>query len=609
MPDSVRDDTALGAGEELAQAWRAIRYAVAASPGWAVVSFVMGLPSVVGPGIALGAIAAAVTAAATDSDGDGMTRAMVVLLATVVGTSLVTPLSNFATGELIRRARLRARHEVVLILVRLRSLKHWDDRTLPDDLSRAQEAIGSLSNTMNTARRGITTVIGTLPPLALMWRVGWWAPTIVALASMVAVVASVRSARRRRSTDIELTEMRRRSAYFFDLSFEQGAAKETRVFGLGEWLGERYSDSFRIYIRRVWRVYLWQLRDEGLAEVVRLAALGTVAMACVVGTARGRLEVGDPAAVLGAIFLLQQHVQYIGNLRASLILNTEHLPALWRIHEAMTVDAALLNDGARDAPSPLTRGIRFEGVSFSYAGDEHSVLDGLDLEVPAGSSLALVGVNGAGKSTIVKLLFRGYDPTTGRITVDGVDLRELRVDAWRERLGVVFQDFVHLPLSAADNVSLVDHDRELLDDVARASGADAVIKKLTEGWDTLLERDLGGTDLSGGEWQRIALARCAARVRAGADVLVLDEPTAALDVRTEGEVVRQFRELASGRTTLLISHRLSTVRVADRIAVLDAGRITELGTHDELLALGGTYAELWALQTAHLTEAALEAGA
>jgi ABC-type multidrug transport system fused ATPase/permease subunit len=599
---SVHEDTSLRAGEEIAHAWRAVRYAFGAGRGWAALMLIFAIPSIIGPGIALAATAAAVTAAAADPNGAGFTQALLALLATVVVTGLMTPVSNFAVGEMIRRSRLRARGEVVTILVSLRSLQPWDDRTLPEDFSRAQEAIGSLAQTMNTARRAAVTLAGTLAPLALLWRVGWWAPVAVALASAVTVVASVRSARRRRRTDIELTEQRRRATYFFDTSFDNMAAKEARVFGMGEWLDTQYRTSFGAYLRRVWRVSMRQFRDEGLAEIGRLAVFGFVAMSSVVGTARGRLALGDPAAVLGAIFLLQQNVQYLAAVRANLIITTEHLPALWRIHDALPADARALPDGDADAPVPLRSGIRFEGVTFAYPSHDEPVVRGLDLDLPAGMTVALVGVNGAGKSTLVKLLARGYDPTAGRILVDGIDLRDLRIATWRARLGVVFQDFVRLTLSAADNVSLVQRDDAQLADAATASGADVVIERLTEGWDTMLARDLGGTDLSGGEWQRIALARCAARVAAGADVLVLDEPTAALDVRTEAEVVRQFRRLASGRTTLLISHRLSTVRVADRIAVLDGGRITELGSHDELLARGGTYASLWALQTAHLEE-------
>jgi ABC-type multidrug transport system fused ATPase/permease subunit len=603
MPDVAdHEDVSMRAGEELAHALRAVRYSFGATPFWAVASLALAVPSVFVPTVTLAATASAVSAAARGDSGAELASAVVLLIGAITFSRVMGPLATYAQGELDRRTRLRARQELVTILVRLRSLAPWDDRSLPDDASRAHEALSSLKGTATTARRAVTTLLGTLAPLGLLWRVGWWAPALVGVASIAAVVASVRSARGRRRTDVELVEQRRRATYYFDVSFDAVAAKENRVFGLGHWLGTSYSGTFDRYLKRAKRVYVRQLRDEGAAEVVRAAALGFVALVAVARAANGDLAAGDPAAVLGAIFLVQQNSQYLGGIRANLIINTEHLPALWRIHDAGRADAEALPDGDVDAPRPLTEGIRFEAVEFQYGTSTSGVLRGLDLFVPAGTSLALVGVNGAGKSTIVKLLCRGYDPSAGRITVDGVDLRDLRLHEWRDRLGVVFQDFVHFPLSAADNVSLTDHDLDFLETAAGAAGAGDIVHKLDDEWETALARDLGGTDLSGGEWQRIALARCAARVAQGADVLVLDEPTAALDVRTEADVVRQFRHMAEGRTTLLISHRLSTVKVADHIAVLEGGRVVEYGTHDELLAHAGVYAELWALQTAHLDE-------
>jgi ABC-type multidrug transport system fused ATPase/permease subunit len=240
-------------------------------------------------------------------------------------------------------------------------------------------------------------------------------------------------------------------------------------------------------------------------------------------------------------------------------------------------------------------------VSFHYPGSKVEILAGLDLSIRAGEALALVGVNGAGKSTLVKLLAGVYAPTAGRITVDGVDLRELDLAAWQRRVAAIVQDFLRFPLSATDNVvfGADEHagDGAAVRKVAKQAGIDETIAALPAGWDTVLDKTYdGGVDLSGGEWQRVALARALFAVDAGAGVLVLDEPAAALDVRAEAELVDRYLDLTSGVTSLIISHRFSVVRDAHRICVLDEGRIVEAGTHKELLAEGGRYAQMFGLQ-------------
>jgi ATP-binding cassette subfamily B protein len=248
--------------------------------------------------------------------------------------------------------------------------------------------------------------------------------------------------------------------------------------------------------------------------------------------------------------------------------------------------------------------IRFEDVGYTYPTGDAPVLDGLELELRKGESLAIVGVNGAGKTTLVTLLARLRDPTSGRITVDGTDLRDLDPRDWQRGVAVVYQDFTKYPLTARENVGLYDLgkpdiDPDTLDEAAARVGALEVIKGLPGGWDTICAPGYaGGTDLSGGQWQRIALARALYAVARGARVLVLDEPTAQLDIRAESAFYQRFLEITQGLTTVVISHRFATVRRADRIAVLDGGRITELGTHDELITARGSYAELFNLQAA-----------
>jgi ATP-binding cassette, subfamily B, bacterial len=265
--------------------------------------------------------------------------------------------------------------------------------------------------------------------------------------------------------------------------------------------------------------------------------------------------------------------------------------AVLRLQDAMG-PAGALSSGKRKADGAPAREVRFRDVTFAYEGAAEPVLAGFDLTIPAGSSLAIVGQNGAGKTTLAKLLCRLYDPQSGAIEVDGLDLRELDLDAWRARLTAVFQDFIRFELPLRDNVAPAGAN----DDDVRAALAGAGAAQLGE-LDTILARGYpGGTDLSGGQWQRVALARALCAVQRGAGLVLLDEPTAQLDVRGEAEIFERILDATRGVTTILISHRFSTVRKADRICVLERGRAVELGTHDELIARAGRYRTMFELQ-------------
>lgn len=394
------------------------------------------------------------------------------------------------------------------------------------------------------------------------------------------------------------TDRLRHAYYLRSVALEPGAAKETRVFGLADWLVEGYRHRWLAEMRDIWRA-----RREGwLASAVVIAGLALVEGLAIrdvaLGASSGRVSLGYAVvlaqAVLGAGVL--------GTYNEGHWLLSECARALTRIEEVEEEGAGSVVAGGAGVAAGLPRErICFEGVRFTYPGSEALVFDGLDLEIEAGRSLAIVGENGAGKTTLVKLLCRLYDPDGGRITVDGTDLRALDPRVWHRRLAAVFQDYVQFELSAYDNVAygaLANRDHaDAVTEASTLAGAVHLVDRLPDGWATPLSRAFtDGTQLSGGEWQRLALARALFAVRSGAGVLILDEPTAALDVRGEAEVYERFLELTRGTTTLVISHRFSTVRRADRIVVVEGGRVIEDGNHDELIAAGGRYADMYWLQ-------------
>ncbi len=400
----------------------------------------------------------------------------------------------------------------------------------------------------------------------------------------------------------------RRSWYLLGLAWRPPAAKEMRVFGLGEWTAARHRDEWLGAMEPAWR----ELRRlSGRVWLAGGLVLATYALAAgVLGWAADHREISLRA--LATMLPMLPASMLVGSITLADIGLAQMLASLPDLDELTT----RLHDRARSAGAAGSaleavglprRCVRFERVSFTYPGLTEPVLAGLDLDLPFGESLGLVGVNGAGKTTLVTLLARMREPTGGRITVDDVALSRVDARAWQRQVAVVYQDFARFPFSAAENVGLFADgppDPARLTRAAERAGAAAVIGGLSRGWETILSPHYeGGVGLSGGQWQRIALARALYAVESGARVLVLDEPTAQLDVLAEAEFYDRFLELTAGVTSIVISHRFGSVRRAHRIAVLDGGRITELGSHDELLAAGGTYARMFRLQAERFASA------
>jgi ATP-binding cassette, subfamily B, bacterial len=377
-----------------------------------------------------------------------------------------------------------------------------------------------------------------------------------------------------------------------------------RIFGLAPWLAGRFETRWRTGMGEAWA-------GRGGARWMLLVSAGSLAAAhgliftkLASSAVHGGLDVGRLVILIQATMALgglgwDPDSQYV------LRLCIAPVPHIMRLAEAAASPSLALPGSA--PPRPPVAGIRFEGVSFAYPDTEGVVLRDLDLWLPAGRSLAIVGENGSGKTTLLKLLCRFYDPTGGRVAIDGTSLTEFEAAAWQRQVAAVFQDFGRYPLSARDNVVFGNvrgrNDDQALRHAVAAAGIEEMIERLPAGWDTPLSRQFpGGIDPSGGQWQRLALARVLFAVEGGASILILDEPTASLDIRAEADFYERFLDLTRGLTTIVVSHRFSTVRQADRIVVLDAGRVIEAGSHAELMALGGRYASMFELQAAAFRE-------
>jgi ATP-binding cassette subfamily B protein len=398
------------------------------------------------------------------------------------------------------------------------------------------------------------------------------------------------------SLSFRQTPRRRQMDYLRVLGASKESAKELKLFGLSDFImGEYARLTNSIYDENV-RLAGRRFRVGSALSVLSSAGYYGAYAWIVYKAVNGDVSIGTMTFLAGAIAGASSNIQSIFATFSSV---ADQALFLTDLLEFLTVRPKIVSaPDALPAPRPIRTGFVFEDVSFAYPGTSRQVLDRLNLRIEPGERIALIGENGQGKTTIVKLLTRLYDPAAGRILLDGHDLRDYQVDSLQREIGVIFQDFMRYEMSARSNIG-VGRVEGMTDDAAvelaaSKSLADTVVKRLPRGYEQMLGRRFeGGVDLSGGEWQKIALARAYLR---DAQLLILDEPTAALDARSEYEVFQRFSNLTEGKMALLISHRFSTVRMADRIVVLENGSIVEEGSHDQLLRLGGRYAEMFELQ-------------
>jgi ATP-binding cassette subfamily B protein len=497
---------------------------------------------------------------------------------------------------------------------------HLEDPGLAADLQLARDfdrgmTAPPLSTSMDFIASGLVDMVAGLAQACVLFGFAWWAPFVLA-GAWLSTHWLLRESGVWKDRNTEPVRLAARDAdYAYRLAVDPPAAKELRIFGLPDWVLERF-----ITTRR--RLHLLQYEATRMRERSVLASLGLVLAAnalvlWMLGAAalHHRLALGGLVAYASAAVGASRIA--FGGLNWALDGAAAPVAAVARLKVAMA-RAGAIRSGARPADGMPARHIRLRDVTFAYpAAPDRPVLAGLDLEIPAGSSLAIVGQNGAGKTTLAKLLCRLYDPQSGAIEVDGVDVRDLDLLGWRRRVTAVFQDFVRFELSLRENVvpgasadatSASEESSAELDELISAALAEAGAHGLA-GLDTVLAKGYsGGTELSGGQWQRVALARALSAVRLGAGLVLLDEPTAQLDVRGEAEIFERILAATRSCTTILISHRFSTVRHVDRIAVVEHGAVAELGSHDELMAQRGRYWTMFSLQAQRFAAGTPEEG-
>jgi len=511
--------------------------------------------------------------------------------------------STVVAGDLGRRVTTGLADRQTATMLAPATIAHLEDPSFLDDAARATGVggIGPWAATTGLVQLWTSRLSGAASLLV----VARYQPSHAAVL-FAALVLNVTILRSKYMELVEVMNRRapsvRRSSYLRDLAQDPAAAKELRLFGFGGWLLDSFDQNWLEAMREIWRQRSGMTLAT-LGAVGPLVAAFTLALVSLrSGITAGQMDAGSTAtfvqALLGAMALAS-----VARSDSWIAYGTATLPAQEHLEHRVRTDASLVLTGATSPRGLPRREIRFEAAAFAYPGSGARVFEALDLVIPAGKSLGLVGVNGAGKTTLVKLLTRLYDPDGGRLLVDGIDAKDLDALAWQRRFAVLFQDFVRYPLTLAENISL---GRDLtpaeVEASARRGGAIGLAEELPGGWATVLSRQLGGVDLSGGQWQRLALARAFAAAAGGADILVLDEPTSQLDTRAEAAFYADFLRNTEGLTTIVISHRLAAVRQADSIAVLSDGKVVEQGSHHELLERGGTYQELFELQASRFAD-------
>ncbi|MEU0238362.1 ABC transporter ATP-binding protein [Nocardiopsis sp. NPDC006198] len=579
-----------------------------------VVLGVLPVAFVVATSVVIGQVPAAVAAGVGSQAWSALVRAFLAAAALFALQTLLTPVQHML-GELMTR-RMDGLLQQRLIRASLRStgIGPLEDPAVLDSLDEVNRWFEARAHTPGGACAGMLALVARYVRLAaltaLLGAVASWAMAVALLVAVLVFRTGQRGGLRvlSRVYDTGVGAVLRRANHLRGVAMGSRDAKELRLFGLTAWFTDRYVDEHTRAHDRVSRAR----RRVFLVPYLGYTALGLLAVCSVLAllasdAAQGAVSLTGLALALQATAAMvmcganypEADLQTSLGMRAWQSLDTLEERMSRAEGQAAPPEAAGAVEEPVTGPAPVS--VELRSVRFSYPNAGGPVLDGLDLSLAPGRCTAVVGVNGAGKTTLVKLLTRLHEPDAGDIVVDGRDVRRTPVEIWRRQVSVVFQDFVRYEFSAADNIACgavhLPVDREGVRDAARRAGVLDTLEALPHGIDTVLSRKHeGGAELSGGQWQRVAIARSLYALDAGARLLVLDEPTSALDVRAEAAFFDSFIELTAGVTSVLISHRFSSVRRADGIVVVEGGRVVEQGTHEELMALGNRYAHMFRLQ-------------
>jgi len=538
--------------------------------------------------------------------GVGVPGAIALIGSVFLLLQVLAPLHQAMGTNLGSRTSAWLYDQLTVACVRPPGIGHLEDPRLTTDLTMARDFDLGISGppmsiSMGFIASGLVEMVGGIASAVVLAGYAWWAPPVLAGAWLATHWLLRESAVWRDRNTEEVREAERHADYAYRLAVDPPAAKEVRLFGLSTWIVDRFREQRQRLFELRWeatrlreRPVLWSLLLVLSANVLVFGALAFDA-------SRGKLDLARlvtfASAAVGTSMIA------FGGLSWALDCAAAPTGAVLRLQGSMESTGGL-KPGTRSADGMPAGEVRFRQLKFAYPNSSELVLDGFDITIPAGSSLAIVGQNGAGKTTLAKLLCRLYDPLEGAIEIDSVDLRELDLDSWRKRLTAVFQDFIKFELTLRENVA----PRGAPDEVVREALAQAGASHLADLNTPLSKGYEGGTDLSGGQWQRVALARALCAVKLGAGLVLLDEPTAQLDVRGEAEIFNRILQATRQTTTILISHRFSTVRLADRICVLEHGKVIELGSHDQLMALGGRYRTMFELQASRFGDLAEQEG-
>jgi ATP-binding cassette, subfamily B, bacterial len=517
----------------------------------------------------------------------------------MIATAMLPNLSRYLNAELGRRLTILIQSTVYQKINRFQGIAHFENPKVYDKIHLAQQgAEQSSSQTLQILTEFIQSLVTLLSFVGVLLSFNLFLANLVLFAAFPQLLVQLKLGQQRFGLAFELSPVERRKFYYSFLLASGQAAKEVRLFGLGQYFLHKllnlYKRVHQAERKQQQRELRWELGLSILSSVVASVAFIIVIFAAF----SKRLTLGDITLYVNAVSSVQDS---LGRFIFAVASLSENVLFHSYFQDLLTLPPALPIAPVTQPVPKLSSGLELRHVSFRYSEQQPWILHDVNLKIPSGTCLALVGLNGAGKTTLVKLLTRLYDPSEGEILWDGIDIRSFDPAEFRQRIGTIFQDFMRYDLTVRENIGLGNlakiDDLNSIEQAAQQANVHDDIMRLPQGYETELSRMFAeeeqGIDLSGGQWQKVATARMLARE---ADLLILDEPTAALDAQAEYETYSHFAKLMSDRTSFLISHRFSTVRMADAIAVLSDGRIIEYGTHDALIGLDGTYAKLYRMQ-------------